>query len=181
MAIDERINRLKQLKNQLNRHEQTLRTLANVDLKQIKCVEKAATTILLNRTDKPVSFENAARQLYQLAERFHVLATRNRTYGSIITVKSLQEQKWGNYTGMFLEVEHDLTAPVFTTQPAGKYLQAFCVGWHQFPTRYTEILTYAKKHHIQLSGLSYERGINQYMLNDLDDYVTQIEIQIAKH
>jgi effector-binding domain-containing protein len=64
-------------------------------------------------------------------------------------------------------------------KPAGKYLRAFCKGsWDRLPDRYKEILAYAQKQGLSLTGYSYEMGINETVIDDFNDYITQIEIQI---
>lgn len=46
------------------------------------------------------------------------------------------------------------------------------------PGRYTEILDYAKENNLQFFGSAYEKGINELVIDTLDDYITQIEIPI---
>lgn len=64
-------------------------------------------------------------------------------------------------------------------QPKGRYLRAFCKGdWSNLPGRYLEILSYAKEHDLQFYGFAYEKGINELVIDTLDDYITQIEIPL---
>ncbi len=44
--------------------------------------------------------------------------------------------------------------------------------------RYQSILEYADKHGLTLSGFSYEKGINEMVVENIEDYIVQIEIPI---
>jgi effector-binding domain-containing protein len=64
-------------------------------------------------------------------------------------------------------------------KPAGKYLRAFCKGsWDKLAGRYKEIFAYADKQGFSLTGYSYETGINETVIDNFNDYITQIEIPI---
>ena len=64
-------------------------------------------------------------------------------------------------------------------QPAGTYLRAFCQGsWDKLHDRYQEILAYADRNGLSLCGYAYETGINELVTDQIDDYITQIEIPV---
>ena len=44
---------------------------------------------------------------------------------------------------------------------------------------YKEILAYAGKHKLELSGFSYEKGINETVVDRIEDYIVEIEIPIT--
>ncbi len=63
--------------------------------------------------------------------------------------------------------------------PGGKYLRAFHRGdWSRMPKRYQEIFDYAKKHGLTLHEFSYEKGINENVVDRIEDYIVQIEIPV---
>jgi len=45
---------------------------------------------------------------------------------------------------------------------------------------YEKMLEYAKKHHLQLIGNAYERGLNDFAISNENEYVTQILIKIKE-
>lgn len=51
-------------------------------------------------------------------------------------------------------------------------------AWDKLPGRYQEILAYAKEHDLRLFSFAYEKGINELVIDALDDYITQIEILV---
>lgn len=64
-------------------------------------------------------------------------------------------------------------------QPKGSYLRAFCKGsWEHLPERYLDILSYAREQGLRLSGFAYEKGINEMVIDTLDEYITEIEIPV---
>ena len=64
--------------------------------------------------------------------------------------------------------------------PKGKYIRAFHKGeWDGIPKRYREILGYAREHHLSLHGFSYETGINENVVDRIEDYIVQIEIPVT--
>ncbi len=46
------------------------------------------------------------------------------------------------------------------------------------PKRYQEIFDYAKKHGLTLHEFSYEKGINENVIDRIEDYIVQIEIPV---
>lgn len=63
--------------------------------------------------------------------------------------------------------------------PGGKYLKAFHKGdLNKIPKRYEEILAFAEEHHLTLHGFSYEMGMNEDVIDRIEDYIVQIEIPV---
>ena len=46
------------------------------------------------------------------------------------------------------------------------------------PERYLDILSYAREQGLRLSGFAYEKGINEMVIDTLDEYITEIEIPV---
>ena len=64
-------------------------------------------------------------------------------------------------------------------QPAGRYLRAFYKGgWDGLPQQYLAILDYARRQGLALSGFSYEKGLNEAVIDQIEDYILQIEIPV---
>ena len=59
-------------------------------------------------------------------------------------------------------------------------MRAFFKGdWSHLPARYLEILAYAEKRGLSLTGYSYEMGINETVIDRIEDYIVQIEIPVS--
>lgn len=52
---------------------------------------------------------------------------------------------------------------------------------HTVPKRYQEIFDYAREHGLTPYGYSYEMGINENVIERIEDYIVQIEIPITLH
>lgn len=63
------------------------------------------------------------------------------------------------------------------TRPAGRYLRGVCIGdWDKIQDVYAKVLDFADTQHLQLSGYSFESGLNEFAIADEGEYITQIEI-----
>ena len=98
----------------------------------------------------------------------------------MISVSSLLNGSFDDYSKLFIEIPFLPYQASLHIMPSGKYLRAFHKGeWDQIPKRYQEILDYAKKHKLTLLGFSYEMGINENVIDRIEDYIVQIEIPIV--
>lgn len=103
------------------------------------------------------------------------------SYGSMLSVTDLLNGSFDNYSRLFIEIPF---LPYQTGQhimPKGKYLRAFHKGeWGGIPKRYREILDYAREHGLTFHGFSYETGINENVIDRIEDYIVQIEIPVTE-
>ena len=84
-------------------------------------------------------------------------------------------------TKLFIEIPFLTYKSGLHIQPEGKYLLAFHKGgWDKLPMRYQEILEYARRNGLTLSGYSYEKGINETVIDRVEDYIMQIEIAVSE-
>ena len=44
---------------------------------------------------------------------------------------------------------------------------------------FDDLLGYAREHHLALHGFSYETGINENVIDRIEDYIVQIEIPVS--
>ena len=90
----------------------------------------------------------------------------------MISVSSLLNGNFDDYSKLFIEI------PLLTYQkglhmsPGGRYLRAFHKGnLDRMPKRYEEIFAFAEKHNLTLCGFSYEMGINENVIDRIEDYM----------
>lgn len=59
---------------------------------------------------------------------------------------------------------------------------AVCVKgtWDKLPALYQQMLDYANKNNLQLTGYAYEVGLNDFVISDEADYITKIVIKIQE-
>ena len=52
--------------------------------------------------------------------------------------------------------------------------------WDKLPALYQQMLDYANKNNLQLTGYAYEVGLNDFVISDEADYITKIVIKIQE-
>lgn len=183
--VEHSIAKLKNIQRVLASRHQDMMTLLHLDLSEIRIVEKKKSYLAV----VPMPKEDAANEITEIQIEKVIEETKKRqihclhdaVYGSMISVKNLQQGDFEHYDALYIEVPNPASKKGLHVQSAGKYLRAFCKGsWDKLPGRYNEILAYAKKQGISLCGYSYETGINESVISDFQEYITQIEIPIQE-
>ena len=129
--------------------------------------------------DKDVTFEREVELITAETARYQLGRLHDASYGSMIPVASLLKGNFDDYIKLFIEIPQLGKKNGLHIQPKGNYLRAFHKGgWNQLPLRYQEILTFAHSNGLALSGYSYEKGINETVIDRVEDYIIQIEIPI---
>ena len=112
-------------------------------------------------------------------EKHHLGRLHHASYGSMISVSSLLAGHYEDYSKLFIEIPFLPYQAGLHISPSGKYLRAFHKGdWDAIPQRYEEIFAFAKKHGLAPHGFSYEMGINETVIDRIEDYIVQIEIPL---
>ena len=113
-------------------------------------------------------------------EKYQLGRLHKASYGSMISVDSLLNGRFEDYSKLFIEIPFLPYQAGLHIMPSGSYLRAFHKGnWDGIPKRYQEILGYAEEHNLNLHGFSYEMGINENVIDRIEDYIVQIEIPIG--
>ena len=178
-ALDLQLMHLQAVRKTLSTHQQNISTLLNMDLSKICIVEKEKRCLVTVEIDKNTSFEEEVELITAETEKYHLGRLHHASYGSMIPVSSLLSGNFENYSKLFIEIPFLTYQAGLHMPPSGKYLRAFHQGdWDKIPHRYEEILLYAKKHNLTLYEFSYEMGINENMIDRIEDYIVQIEIPV---
>ena len=180
-ALDLQIVHLEALRNTLRNHQQNMTTLLTMDLSQISLVEKEECCLITVDIDRDTSFEKEVELITAETARYQLGRLHDASYGSMIPVSSLLMGNFYNYTCLFVEIPFLKQKKGLHTKPKGKYLRAFHKGsWDNIPKRYEAILEYARNQGLTLTGFSYEKGINEAVIDRIEDYIVQIEIPILE-
>lgn len=177
--LDLQITHLQAVRTTLCIHRQNMTTLLTMDLSEISIIEKEERCLVTVDIDQNTSFEQEVELITAETEKYKLGRLHKASYGSMISVSSLQNGKFDDYSRLFIEIPFLAYQTGLHKAPGGKYLRAFCKGgWDRLPKRYQEIFDYAKKHSLTLHGFSYEMGINESVIDRIEDYIVQIEIPI---
>ena len=102
--------------------------------------------------------------------------------GSFISVDKIQRGEFEEYDGLFIEMLDDIDSDNMIIKPKGKYICAYHMGdWDTLPDFYDEIVKYAEENNLTLVGYSFEIGMNDFAISDMEDYITQIMIRVEEN
>ncbi|MEY8337402.1 MerR family transcriptional regulator [Lachnospiraceae bacterium 62-35] len=179
--LDHSILHLQAVRKTLCNYQQNMVTLLTIDLSEISIVEKEECCLVTVDIDKEISFEKEVELITAETAKYQLGRLHDASYGSMIPVTSLQNGNFDDYSKLFIEIPFLTTKNSLHIQPKGKYLRAFHKGgWDGIPLRYQAVLDYAKRQGLTLSGFSYEKGINETVVDHIEDYIVQIEIPILE-
>lgn len=173
------ITHMKAIQRALEKHQQDMRTLLHMDLSEISVIQKEKRYLVTVPTSSDLPFEKEIENVIEETKKYQLRRLHDASYGSMISVDNLLQGSFSEYNALFIEITNPIKRKGLHIQPAGKYIRTFCKGsWDRLPDCYRRILNYAKQNHLTLFGNSYEKGINEIVINSLDDYITQIEIPV---
>lgn len=102
--------------------------------------------------------------------------------GSFVSVEKIQRGELEEYDGLFIEMLDDIDSDNMIIKPKGKYICAYHMGdWDTLPDFYDEIVKYAEENNLTLVGYSFEIGMNDFAISDMEDYITQIMIRVEEN
>lgn len=154
-------------------------TILKIDLSSISIVEQKKSYLVTAPTTADANTETEIEKIIDKSKQYQLHRLHDVVYGSMISVQSLYRGDFHDYSALYIELPNPTFQNGLHIKPAGNYLRAFCKGnGDKLPDRYKEILAYAKKQGLSLTGYSYETGINETVIDSFDDYITQIEIHI---
>lgn len=177
--LDLQLMHLQAVRKTLSNHRQDMDTLLTMDLSEISIVEKEERCLVTVDIDRDVTFEKEVELITAETARYQLGRLHDASYGSMISVASLLNGNFDDYTRLFIEIPRLVRKNGLHIQPKGKYLRAFSKGsWDKLPLRYQAILEHARRKGLTLSGYSYEKGINEAVIDRMEDYIVQIEIPL---
>ncbi len=173
------ITHLQAVRETLYTHRQNMITLLTMDLSEIAIVEKKERCLVTVDIHKDTSFEQEVELITAETLKYQLGRLHQASYGSMISIASLQKGDFDDYSKLFIELPFLAPKDGLHIQPAGKYLRAFHKGgWDKIPLRYQTVFDYAAQQGLTLTGYSYEMGINETVIDRIEDYIVQIEIPI---
>lgn len=177
--LSQTITHMKAIQRALENHQQDMRTLLHMDLSEISVVQKEKRYLATVPTSADLPFEKEIENVIEETKKYQLRRLHDASYGSMIAVDNLLQGNFLGYNSLFIEISNPMQKKGLHIQPAGKYIRAFCKGsWDKLPECYKRIISYAKQNHLILFGNAYEKGINEIVIDSLDDYITQIEIPV---
>lgn len=179
LELNHTIAHMKAIRKTLENHQQEMHALLHLDLSEISIVSKEKRYLATVPTSADQTFEQEIALVIEETKKYQLRRLHDASYGSIIPVEHLLQHNFQAYTALFIEITNPIQQEGLHIQPAGNYIQAFSKGnWDRLPECYERILQYAERNHLTLIGNAYEKGINELVIDTLDDYITLIEIPV---
>lgn len=179
-SLDLQLTHLQAVRATLCSLHQNMDTLLTMDLSEIRIVEKEEHCLVTVDINPDTSFEQQVELITAETEKYHLGRLHKASYGSMISADSLQSGRFDDYSRLFIEIPFLPYEAGLHVMPGGKYLKAFHKGsWDGIPKRYQEILAYAREQNLTLHGYSYEMGINENVIDRIENYIVQIEIPVT--
>ena len=170
---------LRAVRKTLVNHRRNMQTLLSMDLSEISLVEKEERRLVTMDISPETSFDRQVEMITAETRKYQLRRLHDASYGAMIPAAELYRGNFDAYSRLFIEIPLPVTTAGLHRQPGGTYLRAFCKGpWDVLPERYREILDFAEERGLVLSGFSYEMGINESVIDRIEDYIVQIEIPV---
>ncbi len=180
--LDCRIAHLKGIRETMCVQRQNMATLLTMDLSEISIIEKEERCLVTVDINDDTSFEKEVEMITAETKRHHLRRLHDAAYGTMIATEALYHYNFNQYSKLFIEIPLPIEECTGLFQrPRGTYLRAFHKGaWAGIALKYREILNFARDQNLTLTGFSYEMGINENVIDRMEDYITQIEIPVLK-
>ena len=179
--LDLKITHLKAVKKTLSNYHQNMETLLTMDLSEISSMEKEARSLVTVEIDRNTTFDRQVEMITVETQKYQLRRLHDASYGTMISVESLYHGDYDDYSKLFIEIPFPVQKTGLHIQPCGTYLRTFYQGdWQNMSMKYREIFAYAQKHHLQLTGFSYEMIINGNVTDRMEEYIVQIEIPVCQ-
>ena len=177
--LDRTIQGLKAVRSKLCSRRQEMTELLDLDLSEISLIEREPQYLATVQTSPEKSLEEEIELILEQTKKYQLPRMYQTPYGSMLPVENLLARRFEDYSRLFIELPDTQNRMGLHRRPGGVYLRAFCIGnWDRLPARYEAILRYAEQHHLQFSGYAYEIGINELVIDRIEDYITKIEIPV---
>lgn len=181
VELSQTISHLKSMQKILYNHQQDMEMLRSLDISTISLVQKQSRYLVTVPVTANSSFDKEVEQVIAETKKYQLRRLHDASYGSMIPIANLYQGKFDEYTALYIEMPYPISKKGLHLQPAGTYLRAFYQGsWDKIPDKYKEILAYAEGQGLSLCGYAYETGINELVIDSIEDYITQIEISVKR-
>lgn len=190
--LNSRISHMNRLRETLISHHRNMVALLTMDLSEIRVVEKDTCRLVTLEINPETSFDKEVEMIAAETQKYQLRRLHDALYGTMLPVECLYKGIFDAYSMLFIEMpdssqvtlgceglSKDKKKTGLHIQSGGRYLRAYHKGaWEKIPDRYREILDFAHKLGIKLHGYSYEMGMNENVIDRIEDYITRIEIPI---
>lgn len=176
--IETQIRRLKQTEKILQTKREQIRfctTLQEQEIKLLKCEEEEILILPYDFSDHGLS-----RLFSYVKDKWSIEQIR-MGIGGFLSLDKARDNDFDAYDGLYTPaLSHSLQAES-RIKPEGMYLCGYQKGsWDKLPDMYRKMFAFAETNQLHLTGYCYEMGMNEFVISDQEDYITQIMIKIQQ-
>ena len=179
--IDKNIARLSALKKLLNTKTAMLDKSDKIFNGMIEIIECDERYLYMSQTasteeNSEIPAQDISEVLTHL-KKVWAVSQQKLNCGSFTTAEKIYSGDYTSYSGLFTQTAQYKKGMV--KLPKGRYLHCYCIGdWAQIPKHYEDIILYAKANGFTLTGYVFERGLNEFAIKGIDEYVTEISVLV---
>ncbi|MEG0409125.1 MAG: MerR family transcriptional regulator [Bacilli bacterium] len=174
--LENEMKRITNVQNILKKKKDQLLLCESIKNKRIDIIE-CGNEYLMTTSNSGINYE-LNDILIHLKETW-----KNEQYrlgcGMFISIEKIKARQFGEYDGIFTPINKYSSEDNLMLKPKGSYICGYLVGnLNKLPEFYDEILCYAQDKHLELTGYSYQIGLNEFMISETKDYITKIMVKI---
>ena len=176
--IDKQIQKLKDIKTVMQRKKAKIAFCETLQEQEIRIEECKSERLFVYPYD--FSKDDISEIFSHLKDIWGIEQIR-MGMGSFISLDNVYKMNFDKYEGIYTIALNKKSVPNSLIKPKGKYLCGYQKGtWDKLPALYQQMLDYANKNNLQLTGYAYEVGLNDFVISDEADYITKIVIKIQE-
>ncbi len=177
--IDQQIQKLKDIKTVMQRKKEKIVFCETLQEQEIRIEEYKSERLLVY----PYDFsEDDISQIFSYLKDIWGIEQIRMGMGSFISLDNVYKMNFDKYEGIYTIALNQKSVSNSRIKPQGTYLCGYQKGkWEQLPVLYQQMLDYAHKNNLKLTGYAYEVGLNDFVISNEADYITKIMIQIDEN
>lgn len=176
VEINNQIKRLKLIKKMIHQKKNQIELCQSLDKSKIEITECKEEKLLI----LPYDFddEDISKSFSYMSQAWSIEQIRMGV-GAIVSIEKVLQNDFSNYDGIYTPALNHTSKKNIFHKPKGTYITYYHRGeWDTLPYAYKQIIEYAKKKNLKMTGYAYEIGINEFAISREEDYVTKISIRI---
>lgn len=176
LELDQELKRLKQMKKLLKMKKEQVHFCENLKKQEIRIEECKEEKIRI----LPYDFaEEEMDCLFAAIKDVWSIEQIRMGIGAVLALDKIKKQEFKVYDGIYTPMLWGTPSTEVYVKPKGKYLCGYQKGrWEELPWIYEKMMEFANEHQLKLTGYAYEMGMNEFVISDLEEYVTKIMIRI---
>lgn len=177
--IDQQIAQLQKTKKCLAYKQEHLLLCQNVQDMEIKVLKKEKD--IFSTIPYPTNDDDNF-SLFQYIQKYFDPQQYRLKVGSFIALEKILKKQFDDYDGLFSPFISSVPNNTLLIKEKGHYLCGYLQGtWKRLPLLYQNMLDYATQHHYKLVGYAFEESLNDLIMNDEKNNITEISIKIDEN